>query len=60
MFWDHQSIHTGENWHRKIDEAINNSRCVLVVWSKQSGQSEWVLEEASPPLSSWQHRFMGC
>lgn len=47
VFWDHQSIHTGENWHRKIDESINNSRCVVVVWSKQSVQSEWVLEEAS-------------
>lgn len=47
VFWDHQSIHTGENWHRKIEEAINNSRCVVVVWSKHSIQSEWVLEEAS-------------
>ncbi|WP_287601002.1 SUMF1/EgtB/PvdO family nonheme iron enzyme [Thiothrix sp.] len=46
VFWDHQSIHTGENWHRRIEEAINNSRCV-VVWSKHSIQSEWVLEEAS-------------
>jgi formylglycine-generating enzyme required for sulfatase activity len=46
VFWDHQSIHTGDNWHLKIDEAINNSRCVLVVWSKDSVQSEWVLEEA--------------
>ncbi|MDQ5767317.1 TIR domain-containing protein [Thiothrix subterranea] len=47
VFWDHQSIHTGENWHRKIEEAINNSRCVVVVWSKHSIHSEWVLEEAS-------------
>jgi hypothetical protein len=47
VFWDHQSIHTGENWHRKIDQAIRESRCVVVVWSKSSVDSEWVLEEAS-------------
>ncbi|MDQ5768926.1 Lcl domain-containing protein [Thiothrix subterranea] len=47
VFWDHQSIHTGENWHRKIDQAIRESRCVVVVWSKGSVDSEWVLEEAS-------------
>lgn len=46
VFWDHQTIHTGENWHRKIEEAINNSRCVVVAWSRYSVQSEWVLEEA--------------
>ncbi|MBO0611557.1 SUMF1/EgtB/PvdO family nonheme iron enzyme [Thiothrix fructosivorans] len=51
VFWDHQSIHTGENWHRKIEEAINNSRCVVVVWSKHSIQSEWVLEEANKAKS---------
>jgi hypothetical protein len=47
VFWDHQSIHTGDNWHRKIDQAIRESRCVVVVWSKSSIDSEWVLEEAS-------------
>jgi hypothetical protein len=47
VFWDHQSIHTGDNWHRKIDQAIRESRCVVVVWSKSSVDSEWVLEEAS-------------
>jgi peptidyl-prolyl cis-trans isomerase C len=47
VFWDHQSIHIGEHWHRKIDEAIRTSRCVVVVWSKHSLESEWVLEEAS-------------
>ncbi len=31
----------------RFEEAINNSRCVVVVWSKHSIQSEWVLEEAS-------------
>lgn len=46
VFWDHQTIHAGENWHLKIDDAINNSRCVVVVWSTHSVKSEWVLEEA--------------
>jgi len=46
VFWDHTSIRTGENWHRKIETAIKNSRCVVVAWSAQSVQSEWVLEEA--------------
>ena len=47
VFWDHQSIHTGENWHRKIYQAISESRCVVVVWSKSSVDSEYVLEEAA-------------
>ncbi len=47
VFWDHESIHTGENWSLKIETAINNSRCVVVVWSKHSIHSEWVREEAT-------------
>ncbi|OQX07174.1 MAG: hypothetical protein BWK73_28770 [Thiothrix lacustris] len=47
VFWDHYSISTGDNWHQKIDQAICESGCVVVVWSENSIYSEWVLEEAS-------------
>ena len=47
VFWSHRSIHEGENWSIKIRQAISESRCVVVVWSKHSIDSEWVMEEAS-------------
>lgn len=46
VFWDHLSIKTGANWRSKIEKEIKNSRCVIVVWSKDSIHSEFVLEEA--------------
>ncbi|HMT91679.1 toll/interleukin-1 receptor domain-containing protein [uncultured Thiothrix sp.] len=47
VFWDHLSIGTGENWSLKLEHAINDSRCVVVTWSQNSIQSEYVREEAS-------------
>lgn len=46
VFWDHLSIRTGSNWRAKIDKSINASRCVIVIWSKNSIHSEYVIEEA--------------
>lgn len=46
VFWDHISIRAGSNWRTKIDKSINASRCVIVIWSKNSIKSEYVIEEA--------------
>ena len=45
VFWDRR-IPAGESWHSHIGRAVKAARCVVVVWSEQSVESEWVLEEA--------------
>lgn len=45
VWWDREII-PGEEFHRAIDRAISDSRCVLVVWSSESVHSNWVLNEA--------------
>ncbi|OQX05258.1 MAG: hypothetical protein BWK73_34100 [Thiothrix lacustris] len=47
VFWDHRTIDIGEHWSKKINHAIRTSKCVVVVWSKASVESDWVLEEAN-------------
>ncbi|MFZ1342160.1 TIR domain-containing protein [Thiothrix eikelboomii] len=47
VFWDHLSIRMGKNWSVELEQAINASRCVVVVWSEHSIQSEYVREEAN-------------
>jgi hypothetical protein len=45
LFWD-MDIPAGRTWHNYIAEALKNSRCVLVVWSHHSIDSDSVIEEA--------------
>lgn len=45
VFWD-QHIPTGQTWRSHIGEALDNANCVLVIWSKDSVNSKWVIEEA--------------
>jgi hypothetical protein len=45
VFWD-RTIPAGKTWRQVIDKALEETRCVLVVWSNASVGSEWVLEEA--------------
>ncbi len=47
VFWDHRTIDIGDHWSKKINHAIRTSKCVVVVWSKASVDSEWVVEEAN-------------
>ena len=47
VFWDHRTIDIGDHWSKKINHAIRTSKCVVVVWSENSIESEWVLEEAN-------------
>ncbi len=46
VWWD-PAIRTGEKYTQVIEEALNSARCVIVVWSKHSVQSDWVLAEAN-------------
>jgi len=45
VFWD-RKIPPGETWESFIGKALEESRCVLAVWSRYSVNSDWVKEEA--------------
>jgi hypothetical protein len=45
VWWD-RKIQAGKNWNRVIEKALDESKCVVVVWSQSSIQSEWVYTEA--------------
>ena len=45
VWWDRQ-ITPGKSFDREIDRAIVESRCVVVLWSRHSVDSDWVNNEA--------------
>jgi formylglycine-generating enzyme required for sulfatase activity len=47
-FWDWKSIPVGRTWREIIDQGLEVSKCILVLWSITSTTSKkrWVLEEA--------------
>jgi len=46
VWWD-QAIAPGRKWDQAIERALNEARCVLVLWSNNSVKSDWVKTEAS-------------
>lgn len=46
VWWDLR-LRTGEPFPRKIERAILDARCVVVVWSPHSIDSDWVIAEVS-------------
>ena len=46
VWWD-QEIHPGAQFDSIIQNALIDSRCVVVVWSDNSVKSEWVMDEAT-------------
>ena len=49
VWWDHR-LRGGEHFDRVIEEAISAARAVIVVWSQNSINSDWVRAEASHGL----------
>jgi len=49
VWWDHH-IEAGTSFDRGIEDALESSYCVVVVWSKSSLQSDWVRAEAAEGL----------
>lgn len=45
VFWDRR-IPSGQTWRSYIGNALDQARCVIVVWSRDSVASTWVMEEA--------------
>lgn len=46
VWWDSE-LEAGTPFPRRIQEALAGSRCVLVVWSRHSVESDWVVAEAT-------------
>jgi hypothetical protein len=46
VWWD-RDIGAGQNYHRVIQQALDQAKCAIVVWSSASINSEWVVNEAS-------------
>ncbi|MCB9231965.1 MAG: TIR domain-containing protein [Bacteroidia bacterium] len=44
-WWD-KKIPPGSKFDKEISKALDSARCILVLWSKNSVQSDWVIEEA--------------
>ncbi len=49
VWWDRQLV-GGQNFRRKIAEALAEARCVIVLWTEASLESNWVLDEAQDGL----------
>lgn len=45
VWWDRR-IPAGRSWRSVLEDAVGDSRCMLVLWSKHSVKSPWVAEEA--------------
>ena len=49
VWWDRR-IRTGKTFAQVIDEAIEQARCGVVLWTQDSVESHWVLNEANECL----------
>jgi mono/diheme cytochrome c family protein len=49
LWWD-EKIQPGKRFPKVIEEALDEARCVIVVWSKTSISSDWVQTEAAEGL----------
>src|SRR5438445_8985598 len=45
VWWDRR-IPAGRAWRSVLEEALGQMRCMVVLWSKHSVDSDWVKEEA--------------
>ncbi len=46
VWWD-RDIPRGKSFNRVIEDALQQAKCVIVIWSRASVASEWVFNEAS-------------
>lgn len=49
VWWD-RDIPAGRSFHRLIEEALDEARAVIVLWTENSLQSAWVRDEAQAAL----------
>lgn len=49
VWWDRELL-VGGTYEKDIDDAIRSAKCVIVIWSQKSVESEWVQAEAGDGL----------
>jgi hypothetical protein len=49
VWWD-RDIPLGKRFDQAINQALDDARCVLVLWSKAALNSDWVKDEATEAL----------
>jgi TIR domain-containing protein/Big-like domain-containing protein len=45
VWWDRR-IPAGRTWRSVLEDALDDARCMIVLWSEHSVKSQWVAEEA--------------
>src|SRR5262247_301666 len=50
VWWD-RKIPPGKTYDQVIEQALEGARCIVVVWSQTSVQSEWVKVEADEGMN---------
>ena len=45
VWWDH-ALESWGDYESQIRNALNEARAVIVIWTKEAGQSDWVKSEA--------------
>jgi uncharacterized protein YjbI with pentapeptide repeats len=50
VWWD-EDLQCGQAWAEKLDEAIRDATCIIVLWSEKSVASQWVRHEASQAIA---------
>jgi hypothetical protein len=45
VWWD-EDLLSGQYFRKRLSEEIDRARCVVVLWSESSVESDWVLDEA--------------
>lgn len=48
VWWD-RSVIPGEKYRQVISKALDAAKCVIVVWSRESVLSEWVIDAVPWP-----------
>jgi WD40 repeat protein len=54
VWWD-TSLRTGEQYPKKIQDAVSESRSLVVLWSKDSVTSDWCIAEVS---EGWNRKIL--
>lgn len=46
VWWD-QNLQPGDAWSADLDRQLRTAHCVIILWSPESANSPWVLQEAA-------------
>jgi len=50
VWWD-EDLQCGQAWAEKLDEAVRDAACIVVLWSELAVASQWIRHEASQAIA---------